>query len=236
MTATSARKALARPARKQPFDIDEAMDRIRRTIADTGVADAAMFALASEGYTSVFEQLVACMISIRTLDETMLMCARRLFARARTPAAVAALSVRSIDALIKQSAFHESKARQIREIARRTVTEFGGELPCSFDVLTSFAGVGPKCANLALGIACRETRIGVDVHVWRITNRWGYVAAPTPEQTMRALEHKLPKEYWVEINRLLVPFGKHVCTGRLPKCSTCPVLDMCRQAGVTEHR
>jgi endonuclease-3 len=236
MTATSTRKAVARPARKKPFDIDEAMDRIRRTIADTGVADAAMFALASEGYTTVFEQLVACMISIRTLDETMLTCARRLFARARTPAAVAALPVRSIDALIKQSAFHESKARQIREIAHRTVTEFGGELPCSFAVLTSFAGVGPKCANLALGIACGETRIGVDVHVWRVTNRWGYVAAPTPEQTMRALEHKLPKEYWVEINRLLVPFGKHVCTGRLPKCSTCPVLDMCRQVGVTEHR
>ena len=236
MTATSARKAVTRPARKQPFDIDEAMDRIRLAIADTGVADAAMFALASEGYTTVFEQLVACMISIRTLDETMLTCARRLFARARTPAAVAALPVRSIDALIKQSAFHESKARQIREIARRSVTEFGGELPCSFDELTSFAGVGPKCANLALGIACGETRIGVDVHVWRITNRWGYVAAPTPEQTMRALEHKLPKEYWVEINRLLVPFGKHVCTGRLPKCSTCPVLEMCRQVGVTEHR
>jgi endonuclease-3 len=71
-----------RPARKRPFDIDEAMDRIRRTIADTGVADAAMFALASEGYTSLFEQLVACIISIRTLDETMLRGARRLFASA----------------------------------------------------------------------------------------------------------------------------------------------------------
>jgi endonuclease-3 len=53
---------------------------------------------------------------------------------------------------------------------------------------------------------------------------------------MWALEHKLPKQYWVEINRLLVPFGKHVCTGRLPKCSTCPVMEMCKQVGVTEHR
>src|SRR5436190_12307896 len=166
MTATSPRRPRARPARKRPFDIDEAMDRIRRTIADTGVADAAMFALASEGYTALFEQLIACIISIRTLDETMLTCARRLFARARTPAAIAALPARSIDALIKQSAFHESKARQIREIGRRTVTEFGGELPCSFDVLTSFAGVGPKCANLALGIACGETRIGFDFQAW----------------------------------------------------------------------
>jgi endonuclease-3 len=222
--------------RKRAFDIGEVMDRIRRSIADTGVAGAAMFALASEGYTTLFEQLVACIISIRTLDETMLTCARKLFERARTPAAIAVLPVRSIDALIRQSAFHESKARQIRDIARRTVDDHGGELPCDFDLLTSFAGVGPKCANLALGIACGESRIGVDVHVWRITNRWGYISAPTPEQAMRALERKLPKQYWLEINRLLVPFGKHVCTGRLPKCSTCPVLEMCRQVGVTETR
>lgn len=224
------------PRRKRRFDIDEAIRRIRATIADRGVADAAMFALASEGYTSLFEQLVACVISIRTYDETMLVCARRLFERARTPATVAALPVRTIDSLIRQSAFHEAKARQIRDIAQRAATEFEGTLPCDFDVLTSFKGVGPKCANLALGISCGEARIGVDVHVWRVTNRWGYVAAPTPEQTMRALERKLPKQYWLEINRLLVPFGKHVCTGRLPHCSTCPVLDMCRQVGVTEHR
>lgn len=234
--APRAAPAPTRSRRKRPFDIDQVIGGIRDAIAERGVADAAMFALASDGYTSLFEQLVSCIISIRTRDETMLVCARRLFERARTPAAIAALPVRTIDALIRQSAFHEAKARQIREIARRTATEFGGTLPCDVDVLTSFHGVGPKCANLALGIACGEKRIGVDVHVWRVTNRWGYIAAPTPEQTMRALERKLPKQYWVEINRLLVPFGKHVCTGRLPHCSTCPVLDMCRQVGVTEHR
>jgi len=195
-----------------------------------------MFELAAEGFKSVFEQLVACIISIRTRDEVTLPTARRLFERARTPSAIGALSVRQIDALIRTASFHEGKARQIREIARRTAAEHDGQLPCDFDVLTSFHGVGPKCANLALGIGCGATRIGVDVHVWRVTNRWGYVAAATPAQTMVALERKLPKQHWVEINRLLVPFGKHVCTGRLPKCSTCPVLDMCKQIGVTSHR
>jgi endonuclease-3 len=102
--------------------------------------------------------------------------------------------------------------------------------------MLSFRGVGPKCTNLVMGVACGEARIGVDIHVHRVTNRWGYVAAPTPEATMAALMEVLPKRYWVEINRLLVPFGKHVCTGRLPKCSTCPVLAYCRQVGVTEHR
>src|SRR4029079_12934898 len=122
--------------------------------------------------------------------------ARRLYAKAHTPAEIAALTVEEIDGLIHTSSFHEAKAAQIREIARRTVEEFGGELPCDFTTLTSFRGVGPKCANLALGIACGHAGIGVDVHVHRVTNRWGYVQAPNPEATMAALEAKLPRQYW----------------------------------------
>ena len=221
---------------KRPFSFATALRRIRKTLEAADVADAAMFDLAARGHRTLFEQLVACVISIRTLDETMLPTALALFAAAPTPAAMAKLSVARIDRLIRASTFHETKARTIREIARRTATEFGGALPCDFAVLTSFKGVGPKCANLALGIACGQARIGVDAHVHRVTNRWGVLATSAPVATMEALEAILPKRYWVEINQLLVPFGKHVCTGRLPKCSTCPVLDMCRQVGVTTHR
>jgi endonuclease III len=219
---------------KRPFDIDRAMERIGEAVRP--FPKAALFELADAGFGSVFEILIACILSIRTRDETTLVCARRLFALARTPEAMRGLSSERIDAAIGESTFHEPKARQIREIARRVVEDHGGELPCEDEVLTSFPGVGPKCANLVLGIACGESRIGVDVHVHRVTNRWGYVLEKTPEKTMAALEAKLPKRYWVEINRLLVPFGKHVCTGVRPKCSTCPVLDMCRQVGVGEHR
>jgi endonuclease III len=219
---------------KRPFNIDVMLRRIRAAVRE--YADAAMFELAAAGHTSVFEQVVACIISIRTRDEVMIELARNLFKRAPTPQAMARLDPATIDTLIGASAFHEAKARQIHEIARRTVAEFDGRLPCDFETLTSFRGVGPKCANLALGIACGHSRIGVDIHVHRVTNRWGYVHEPTPERTMRALEKELPRKYWIEINRLLVPFGKHICTGRLPKCSTCPVLEYCRQVGVTEHR
>jgi len=195
-----------------------------------------MFELADRGHRSLFAQLVACIISIRTRDEVSLPVALALLERAPTPADVATLSVAQIDAIIHASTFHYGKAQTIRGIAQRTEREFGGTLPCDADVLTSFKGVGPKCANLALGIACGEARIAVDIHVHRVTNRWGVVATKTPEQTMVALEEILPRRYRVEINRLLVPFGKHVCTGRLPKCSTCPVLEYCRQVGVTTHR
>ena len=97
-------------------------------------------------------------------------------------------------------------------------------------------GVGPKCANLALGVATGQAAISVDIHVHRVVNRWGFVQANQPEKTLKQLEAKVPVEQWIEINRLLMPFGKHICTGNLPKCSTCPVLEFCEQIGVTSHR
>ena len=219
---------------KQPFDIDVALERIGEAVRP--YPKAAMFELAERGYASPFQQLVACVISIRTRDEESLPISMRLFDAAPTAEAIAALAPEQIDALIAPSTFHERKARQIHAIATRAVAEFGGNLPCDAEVLRSFAGVGPKCAHLALGVACGEAVISVDIHVHRVTNRWGYVAAATPEQTMAALHKTLPERYWIQINELLVPFGKHVCTGVRPKCSTCPVLAMCQRVGVTSHR
>ena len=219
---------------KVPFDIDIALERIAEAVRP--YPKAAMFELAEHGFASPFQQLVACVISIRTRDEKSLPISLRLFAAAPTAEAIAALTSDEIDALITPSTFHERKAHQIRAIAERTVAEFGGDLPCDAEVLRSFAGVGPKCAHLALGVSCGEAVISVDIHVHRVTNRWGYVSTTTPEQTMLALEEKLPDRYWIRINELLVPFGKHVCTGVRPKCSTCPVLEMCQQVGVTSHR
>lgn len=219
---------------KQPFDIDWAIGQLREAVRP--YPKAAMFALAEEGYQSLFEQLIACILSIRTRDETSLPVSRKLLQRARTPVAMRELSVAEIEQLIQQSTFADSKAQQIWEISDLILREFDGELPSDFDTLISFNGVGPKCANLALGIACHHPCISVDVHVQRVTNRWGYVQTRTPEKTMVALEAKLPRQYWIEINSLLVPFGKHICTGEMPRCSACPLLEVCQQIGVTSSR
>jgi endonuclease III len=161
---------------------------------------------------------------------------RQLFARACTPQEVSQLTIAEIERLIYGTTFRERKAAQILNIARQLVADYGGELPCDEELMLSFSGVGIKCANLTLGIACGQKKISVDIHVHRITNRWGYVQTRTPEQTTEVLTKQLPERYWLEINALLVPFGKHICTGVLPRCSTCPVLEMCRQVGVTKHR
>jgi endonuclease-3 len=219
---------------KKPYNIHAMLRRIRLEVKQ--FADAAMFDLADQGYATAFHQLVACIISVRTRDEVSLPTAIGLFKVAPTAEAVSRLGVSRIAQIIRPSTFYETKAHDIHALAKRVAEEYHGTLPCDFEVMTSFRGVGPKCANLTLGIACGATEISVDVHVDRVTNRWGYVQSSSPDATRLALEQKLPKKYWVEINRLLVPFGKHVCTGRLPKCSKCPVLEYCRQVGVTEHR
>jgi endonuclease-3 len=197
---------------------------------------AAMFELAEQGFNAPFQQLVGCILSIRTRDEVSLPASLQLLRRASSAAAVAKLTEVQIDQLIGAVAFHRPKAKQIRNIARQVQTEWQGKLPCEFETLTSLSGVGPKCANLTLGIACGQPSISVDIHVHRVTNRWGYVSTTSPEKTLSALQTRLPRRHWIRINALLVPFGKHICTGRRPKCSTCPVLEYCRQVGVTTHR
>ena len=220
--------------RKKPHNLPAMLRRIRKAVAP--YPKAAMFELAEQGFNDPFQQLVGCILSIRTRDEVSLPSALQLLKKAPTPEAMLKLSEARIDKLIGAVAFHRPKATQIRNIARRTVEEFGGNLPCDFETLTSMPGVGPKCANLTLGIACGQPSISVDVHVHRVTNRWGFVHTRQPKETMAALRERVPRRTWIELNALLVPFGKHICTGRLPKCSTCPVLEYCQQVGVTSHR
>ena len=237
-------KARARPRRAKSrtpvpaacayFPIEEVLQAVATAIKP--YPKAAMFALAEQGWTTVFAQLIACIISVRTRDETTIPAALALLQKAPDAAAMAALSESQIAHLISDSTFAHQKAKNIRAIAERTLSEFHGVLPCDTEILQSFGGVGPKCAHLALGVACGEARISVDIHVHRIVNRWGYVSAPTPEKTMLALMAALPKQHWIRINSLLVPFGKHICTGHAPHCSTCPVNAQCQKRGLTQHR
>jgi endonuclease-3 len=219
---------------KEPLDIDEIFRRLRRAVA--GLPKAAMFDLRDRGFGSPFEQLVGSLISARTRDETTIEVCLRLFAVARTPQDFVKLDEARLARLLHGATFPEPKARDLKEIARRIVEEHGGKVPDSAAALTGFRGVGPKIAALTLAVAYGRPAIAVDVHVHRIVNRWGYVDTPTPEKTMAALEAKLPRRYWIEINERLVPFGKFVCTPTRPKCSGCPLLSMCRQVGVANHR
>ena len=219
---------------KPNFDLKLMLARIEEAIKP--FPKAAMFELAERGFTSLFEQLISCIISIRTFDETTIPVSLRLFEVARTPQEILQLSPEKLSELLFGSSYSEQKAYTMLGIAKTAIEQYNGELPADFEKLTEMKGVGPKCANLALGVAAGQAAISVDIHVHRVVNRWGFIQANQPEKTLEALEAKVPVEQWIDINRLLMPFGKHICTGNLPKCSTCPVLEFCEQAGVTKHR
>ena len=204
---------------KKPFHLTTVLKRIEAAVKP--YPKAAMFYLYEKGFTTLFEQLISCIISIRTLDETTIPLSEKLVARARTPQQLLKLSPKELEDLLYSSTFPGQKANTMLGIAKAAVEEYGGELPADFEKLTALKGVGPKCANLALGIAAGQAAISVDVHVHRVVNRWGFIQTAQPEQTMRALEQTVPKEKWIDINRLLMPFGKHICTGYRPYCSTC---------------
>lgn len=219
---------------KKDFDLKEMLSAIEKAIKP--YPKAAMFELYEKGYNTLFEQLISCIISIRTLDETTIPLSEKLFAKARTPAELLKLSPQELEALLQGTQYPGQKAYTMLGIAKAAVENYAGSLPADFESLTALKGVGPKCAKLALGVAAGVPGISVDVHVHRVVNRWGLVKTKTPEATMKALESSVPQERWIDINRLLMPFGKHICVLHSPFCSTCPVLEFCRQVGVTKHR
>ena len=219
---------------KKPFNLLVVLKRIEKSVRS--YPKAAMFELYERGYTSLFEQLVSCIISIRTLDETTIPISEKLFKIARTPKELLKLTPKTLEEILRGATFPGQKAYTMLGIAKATIEQYNGVLPGDFKKLTELKGVGPKCANLALGVAHKQAAISVDVHVHRVTNRWGFVQSNSPEQTMLQLQQRVPHQKWIDINRLLMPFGKQICTGRLPHCSTCPVLEYCMQIGVNSHR
>jgi endonuclease-3 len=183
-----------------------------------------------------FRILIACVLSLRTKDRTTAEASARLFALASDPATMVRLPASRIERAIYPVGFYRTKAKQIPAICRRILDVYGGRVPDSIDELLTLAGVGRKTANLVVTVGYRKPGICVDVHVHRISNRWGYVRTKTPEQTEAALRSTLPRRYWITYNDLLVPFGQNICQPVSPYCSRCKLTSYCDRVGVTRSR
>jgi endonuclease-3 len=183
-----------------------------------------------------FRILTACILSLRTKDETTRPAAARLFRLARTPRTMLHLSPREIEQAIYPVGFYRTKARVILGVCRDLIDRFGGKVPSDLEALLTLKGVGRKTANLVITLGFGIPGICVDTHVHRISNRLGYVRTRTPEQTEMALRARLPVRYWIESNDILVSFGQNLCRPVSPLCSRCPVNHLCPKVGVTTRR
>ncbi len=183
-----------------------------------------------------FRVLLATILSARTKDEVTSKAAKRLFAKVSSPADLDGLSVREIEKLIYPVGFYKTKAKHLKQLPKVLEEEFDGVLPDSVEELTLLPGVGRKTANLVVAVGFHKPAICVDIHVFRISNRLGYVRTKTPLETEMQLRRILPKKYWQTFNTYLVAFGQRICTPVSPRCSECPVRDYCARVGVTKSR
>ena len=192
--------------------------------------------LIAEASDSPFKVLISCILSLRTQDSTTAQASRRLFLLADSPGTMVRLTAKKIEKAIYPVGFYRTKAKTILEICRNLNEKYRGRVPDEIDELIKFKGVGRKTANLVVTLGYNKPGICVDTHVHRISNRWGYIKTATPEKTEVALRQKLPKQYWIEYNDLLVSFGQQLCRPISPLCSQCPVAKYCSQIGVTLKR
>ena len=192
--------------------------------------------VARESARDPFRILISCLLSLRTKDKTTSEASARLFALAHTPAELLKHSRRTIERAIYPVGFYRTKAKAIHAICRRLLETYGGKVPQSIEELITLPGVGRKTANLVVTVGYQKPGICVDIHVHRISNRWGYVKTRTPEETEQALRAKLPKRYWITFNDLLVPYGQNLCQPVSPFCSRCKLIDMCDRVGVARSR
>ena len=210
-------------------ELVQRLDDFRRECRVTTLAE-------EEKSRSPFRLLVACVISLRTKDEVTAESSQRLFSIAPNPDKLAKLDVEIIAKAIYPAGFYNTKARQLKDIGGILRDEYGGEVPPDESPLLALPGVGRKTANLVLGLGFEIPAICVDTHVHRISNRLGLVITKTPEQTERALNEVLPRDLWVPINDLLVTFGQNRCHPTSPRCTECPLEDLCPRVGVTRYR
>ena len=189
--------------------------------------EAPVVTLVAQHTNDPFRVLVCALLSTRTRDETTAKVCEKLFKRVRSPEDLLRIPLDELEKLIYPVGFYRNKAKQLKNLVEKLIKEYGGSVPNRLEDLLRLPGVGRKVANLVLADGFNVPAICVDTHVHRITNRWCLIKTKTPHETEEKLREIIPREYWKEINRLLVAFGQRICTPLRPKCDLCPIENYC---------
>jgi len=175
-----------------------------------------------------FRILVGTVLSHRTRDESTSKASERLFSVYDTPEKLANADPERVRELIRSVGFYNVKTRNVIELSKQIVKEFGGKVPRDIESLLTLRAVGRKTANCVLVYGFNEPAIPVDTHVHRISNRLGLVETKTPDETELELMLTVPRKYWLQLNELFVRFGQTTCKPIGPKCATCTLAADCR--------
>ncbi len=178
-------------------------------------------------YSSVFELLVAVLLSAQATDVSVNKATPHLFAVANTPQKMLALGVEGLESHIKTIGLYRSKARHLMQTCQFLLDRHGGLVPRTRGALQALPGVGRKTANVILNVAFGEPTIAVDTHLFRLGNRTGLAPGKTPHEVEMKLLERIPSEYLVDAHHWLILHGRYVCQARKPRCWQCAVSQYC---------
>jgi len=180
-----------------------------------------------KGQPDAFRSCISCMLSAQSLDRNTAKAADQLFALATTPEGMLALDDERIAAAIKPCGLYNMKTRNIRAFCSALLKRHDGIVPDTREGLLNLPGIGRKCADIVLSFTFGADVIAVDTHVHRVCNRIGLTEAKTADKTAQQLEERSPEWAMRDGHFWLIQFGKRICVARSPKCSECPVSDLC---------
>ena len=178
-------------------------------------------------FNSVFELLVAVILSAQCTDKRVNQVTQVLFPIANTPEKILQLGQSELEKIIKPCGFFKTKSKHIIETSKILLENYGGEVPESFDELIKLPGVGRKTANVVTGVAFKNPAIAVDTHVFRLSNRMKLAEGKTPLEVETGLQKIIPREKWSDAHHWLIWHGRKICKARNPKCLDCPLKKIC---------
>src|SRR5262245_48379730 len=193
-------------------------ERIRATLAELYPAPPIPL-----GHEDPFTLLVAVVLSAQCTDVRVNEVTPRLFARARTPEAMARLPVKEIERLVRPCGLSPTKARNIRALSQLLVERHGGRVPSTFEELEALPGVGHKTASVVMVQAFGEPAFPVGTHIHRLAARWGLSSGQNVVETERDLKGLFPEESWGAVHLQIIYFGRQHCPARGHDPAQCPI-------------
>lgn len=185
-------------------------------------------------YRNSYELMVAVMLSAQCTDKRVNMVTPAFFDRFPDIASLAAASTEEIFTYIRSISYPNSKARHLKETARKLQEDFAGEIPQDPELLQKLPGIGRKTAHVLASVIWQQPRLAVDTHVFRVAARLGLTRnARNALQAEKQLVRHIPPELIHKAHHWLILHGRYVCKARKPLCGVCQLSDVCHFFGNT---
>jgi endonuclease-3 len=178
-------------------------------------------------FSTPFELMIGTILAAQCTDERVNIVTKDLFRKYRGPKDYLKVPLGELEKDIQSCGFYRNKAKNIAAAAHRILEEYGGEVPGTMEDLLTLPGVGRKTANVILGECFNGQGVVVDTHCTRVSRRLGFTKQLDPGKIEQELMQVWPPDRWTLFSHLMVFHGRACCTARGPRCSQCPVRELC---------